>query len=71
MSPYFGQIIGKVTSRNVVVSCTFFVFLQCIGQANKVHETATLLLVTLPNSLFNDLKNISTDRLRNKPFLIW
>jgi len=43
------RIFGKVTSKNVVVSCTFFVFYQCVGQAHKVHETTTLLLVTLTN----------------------
>ena len=33
----------------MIVSCTFFVFQQCVGQARKVHETTTFLLVTLPN----------------------
>ena len=43
------SIFGKVTSKNVIVSCTFFVSWQCVGKACKVHETTTLLLVTLPN----------------------
>jgi len=34
-----------------------------------VHDTATLLLVTLPQ-IFTDLKKI-TRKLSNKPFLIW
>jgi len=42
------KIFGKVTSKNVIVSCTFFVFLQCVGQVRKVHEKAMLLPVTLP-----------------------
>ena len=35
MSEFFlnRRIFGKVTSKNVVVSCTFFVFQQCVGQA--------------------------------------
>ena len=36
----------------------------------NVHESTTFLLVTLPN--IRRFKNIFfTDRLRNKPFLIW
>jgi len=31
---------------------TFFVFQQCVGKARNVHETTTLLLVTLPNILW-------------------
>jgi len=34
-----------------------------------VHKTTTLLLVTLPN--IHRLKKIVTDRLSNKPLLIW
>jgi len=39
----------KHSRKNMIVSCTFFVFQQCIDQARKVHETTTLLLVTLPS----------------------
>jgi len=35
----------------------------------KVHETTTFLLVTLPNTY--RIKKNFTDRLSNKPFLIW
>ena len=52
----------------MIVSYTFFVFLQCVGEARKVHETTTLLLVTLPN--IDRLKKF-TRTLSNKPFLIW
>jgi len=55
-----------VTSKNVIVSCTFFVFEQCVGQACKVHETTTLLIVTLPN-IHRLQKNHS--RLSNKPYI--
>ena len=41
---------------------------QCIGQARKVHETTTLLLVTLPN--IHRFKKSFTHTLSNKPFLI-
>jgi len=34
-----------------------------------VHETTTLLLVTLPN--IHRFNNLFTQRLSNKPFLIW
>jgi len=34
-----------------------------------VHETTTLLLVTLPN--IHRFKKVFTHRLSNKPFLIW
>jgi len=61
-------MFGKVTSKSVVVSCTFFVFQQCDGQVRKVHETTTLLLVTLPN--IHRFKKI-TYTLSSKPFLIW
>ena len=40
------QIFGKVTSKNVIVSSTFFVFYQCVGKACKVNETITFLLKT-------------------------
>ena len=33
----------------MIVSCTSFAFWQCGGQAHKVHETTTHLLVTLPH----------------------
>jgi len=36
----------KVTRKNVIVSCTYSVFYQCISQ---VHKTITFLLVTLLN----------------------
>jgi len=36
---------------------TFFLFQQCVGQACKVHETTTLLLVTF--QIFTDLKKHS------------
>jgi len=39
------------------------------GKAHKVHETTTFLLVTLPN--IHRLNFFFTDRLSNKPFLIW
>ena len=35
----------------------------------KVHDTTTFLLVTLPD--IHRFKKIFTDRLSNKPFLIW
>ena len=41
--------------------------LLCVGQARKVHETITFLLVTLPN--IHRFKKI-THRLSNEPFLI-
>ena len=42
---WYRWIAGKVTSKNVVVSCTFFVFLQCTGQAVKIwHLTSPLVL---------------------------
>ena len=41
--------------------------LQCGGQAHKVHETITLF-ANLPN--IHRLKKF-TDRLSNKPFLMW
>jgi len=53
------RIFGKVTSKNVIVSFTLFVFYQCVGQAHKVHETITFLLVTLPN--IYRLKNYLTN----------
>jgi len=46
----------------------FRLFLQCVGQARKVHETTTLLLVTLPN--IHRLKKF-THTLSNKPFITW
>ena len=42
-------LANKLTSKHVIVSCAFFVFQQSVGQARKVHETTTLLFVTLPN----------------------
>ena len=42
---WYRWIAGKVTSKIVVVSCTFFVFLQCTGQAVKIwHLTSPLVL---------------------------
>ena len=52
----------------MIFSRTFSVFEQCVGQARKVHETTTLLLVTLP-SIHRFKKFIHTRN--NKPFLIW
>jgi len=40
---------------------------QCVGQVRKVHETTTLLLVTLPS--IHRLKKF-THRLINKPFIL-
>jgi len=40
-----------------------------VNNTKKVHETITFLLVTLPN-IYRFRKKI-TDRLINKPFLIW
>ena len=54
----------KHSSKNMIVSCTFFVFQQCIDQARKVHETTTLLLVTLP-SIHRFKKIFFARRLRN------
>jgi len=51
-----------------IASSTFSVFLHCFGQAHKVYETITFLLVTLPN--IHRFKKF-TLRLNNKPFLIW
>jgi len=45
------NFFGKITSKKVIVSCTFLVFQQCFGQARKVHETIRFLLVTLKNIL--------------------
>jgi len=44
------------------------VHFRLLAEACKVHEAATLLLVTLPN--IHRLKNF-THRLSDKPFLIW
>jgi len=60
---------GKVTRKNLIVLSTFFVFLQCVGQACTVYETITLLLVTLPN--IRRFKKKFTRTLNNKSFLIW
>jgi len=60
---------GEYLAKNVLVSCTFFVFQQRVGQALRVHETTTLLLVTLCQ-IFTDLKKCFTHRLSNEPFLI-
>ena len=49
--------------------CTFFVFQRCVGQARKVHETITFMLVTLPN--IHRFYFFFTHRLSSKPFLIW
>jgi len=46
----------------------FLRLLALCWQARTVHETTTLLLVTLPN--VHRLKKI-THKLCNKPFLIW
>jgi len=59
----------KVTSKNVIVSCTYSVFYQCISQVHKVQKTITFLLVTLLN--IHQFKKNFTHRLGNKPFLIW
>ena len=50
--------------KNLIVSCTFFVCWQCVGQVLKVHETTTLLLVTLPN-IHRFKKNSLTDSAMN------
>ena len=42
-------MFGKVTSKKVIVSCTFFAFQQFVGQAHKMHDTTMLLIVTLQN----------------------
>ena len=42
-------------AKGWIVSCTFFDFLQCGGQAHKVHEATTLLLVTWPDIQFFSL----------------
>ena len=47
-------IFGKVTSKNMIVSCTFSVFYHRVGQAHNVYETITFLLVTLCQ-IFTDL----------------
>jgi len=53
----------------VIVSCTFFVFYQCVGHAGtQSARKITFLFVTLRN--IHRLKKI-THRLSNKPFLIW
>jgi len=62
-------IFGKVTSKNVIVSCTFSVFYHRVGQAHNVYETITFLLVTLCQ-IFTDLYFFSLT-LSSKPFLIW
>jgi len=41
----------------------------CVGQARKLHETTTFLLVTLPN--IHQFEFFFTHTLSNKPFLIW
>ena len=51
----------------MIVSCTFSVFKQCVGQAHKVHETITFSFLTLPNIH----RLVFTRRLSYKPFLIW
>jgi len=61
-------MFGKVTSKKVIVSCTFFAFQQFVGQAHKMHDTITFLFVTLPN--IHRFKKKFTLRLSNKPFLI-
>jgi len=61
---------GKVRSKNMAVSCTnYFVFYQCGGQAHKVHETTTFLLVTLPNIHRFKKKSLADSAI--KPFLIF
>ena len=62
-------IFGKVTSKKVVVSCTLHAWPPQRWKTKKVHETITLLLVTLPN--IHKFQKIFTDRLSYKPFLIW
>jgi len=65
---YLGLAIQKLINKNVTVSCTFFVFEQCVGQVRKVHETTTLLLVTLRNIHRPDLNFVSlTDSAINLP----
>jgi len=47
-------------------------YLRCVGHAREVHETTTLLLVTLPNiHPFKKSFHFFTCRLSSKPFLIW
>jgi len=59
--------IGKVTSKNVIVSCTFFVFSSMLARRTKCARQ-WLLLVTLPN--IHRFKTKFTHRRSNKPFLI-
>ena len=60
-------IFRKVTSKILVISCTFRAWPTHWQKAKKVHETITFLLVTLSD--IYRLKKF-TRRLNNKPFLI-
>jgi len=44
-------IFCKVTSKSVVVSCTFFIFNNALERAHKVQETTTFLRVNIPRNL--------------------
>ena len=55
-----------MAERILLVTCTFSVFQQCVGQAQ---ETITFLLVTLPN--IRRFQKKFTQRISNKPILIW
>ena len=56
-----------VRPRTGPQSAHLFAFQQCVGQARKVHETTTLLLVTLPG--IHRFEFFFTHTLSNKPFL--
>jgi len=73
------QLLSAVADRPARRSNTVYVLrqmswrqmccYQCVGQARKVHETTTLLLVALPN-IRRYLKKI-TRTLSNKTYIIW
>jgi len=48
----------------------FLRLLAVCGQARKVHETTTLLFITVPN-IHRFEKLFFIHRLSNKPFLVW
>jgi len=59
----------QVTSKNVTVLCTLRAWPTHCKKTEKVNETITFLIVTLPN--IHRFKKKFTHRLSNKHFLIW
>ena len=65
-------IFGKVTNKNVVISCIFVFFVFYIAVCwPGIQSGRDNHVLARSFAEYSPIKNVFTDRLSNKPFLIW